>query len=261
MTVEDPRDWGRRFDLPHELRSLGLIGNSINSLEHVSTAPRLTSLACVATGIEDLSPIAALPLSSLRLDRNHRVDGFQAIASLEALQELRLGNEWGRQSPHLDSLERLGNLSQLRVLELNLPVRSEDLSAVLEMKNLRQLRLPAEFARQVDELRSNLPRTAVSFFGTSGDSQARSVAGIGIGQRGQEGAWSIFERLPENAAYDSAFAWESYIRGAVRDQDPELLERLDFDSEPEALGVVAQSRQDLETVAEIAASYPWPGDD
>ena len=65
--------------------------------------------------------------------------------------------------------------------------------------------------------------------------------------------WSIFQSLADLLGAPTNHAAESRIRAELRRSEPELLRRVEFDSEAGAVGIYAQDEADIRQLAEVVA--------
>ncbi|MET4159792.1 hypothetical protein [Agromyces sp. PvR057] len=110
-----------------------------------------------ATNLHSLEPLARLPkLTELSIDRAHRLDDPLSLGSFTRLTSLSFGNGYAGsdKSVVLPDLEWVRPLQELRTLALpGIRLLNSDLSPILELPRLEQLRLPLrrQFRRQVLE--------------------------------------------------------------------------------------------------------------
>ena len=122
------------LDIGHDLR--------ITNIEFVKYLPKLTTVILSLTNLSDISPIAQCPDITFFECFTTPVDDISALASLEKLEYLNLGNDW--------------NLS--------------DLTPIYGLKNLKLVRLCEKSfnnisREQVAELQEQLPDTVISTVG------------------------------------------------------------------------------------------------
>ena len=239
-------------DMPN-LRELVLMGRmkSLDGLEHLATVETLWLRGNVA---RDLTPLTALPnLSDLTLIYTDAVTDYSPIARLHGLRrfELMLGNITDAAAiPSIGFFAGLDALEEVRLF--NLDISDRRLDALYELPRLRFVHITGRAGPDVDELRRRRPDVEVESHLT-GDPPGRVHVGPFHYDPPIEGIprWSIFQDVSDLLGASTNDGAERALRRALRGRDPELLARLQFDSESGAMGVYAASEEDIRAVVEL----------
>jgi hypothetical protein len=206
----------------------------------------LEDLFLFRTAVDDLAPLAGLALRRLRID--HPPDGFtlEGVRDQRSLRSLivRLGDG---SVPSLAPLAGLDGLEELAVMGR---VEDGDLGPLRRLAGLKRLRLVGDFGGGIGALRSQLPSTAIEIVRGSGPA-AGGGSGVEVRALPGSGEWSLFADVSGRLGVTDNLAAEATIRTAIATERPDLVERLEFDSEPERLSIVARSEADGRAAASI----------
>jgi len=235
------------------LRRLDL-GGRMDSLAGIEEMHELEDIRFGGRVVRELAPLAALPnLQRLTLNYPDAVKDFSAIARFSSLRrlEMLLGSETeaGR-LPNLDFLHLLENLEE--VVLLNVDIADRRLDALFELPRLRRIKLTGRAGVNIDELRARRPEIEIDTHLT-GEPEGRVYMGAvhydppGAGVE----TWSVFQSLADLLGTSTNADAERLIRAAVRDRDPGLLRRIEFDTEAGAVGIYSTSEEDIQAVARI----------
>jgi hypothetical protein len=232
------------------LRSLQVTGRRLRSLSGIEALTGLEDLFLYSTSVEDLMPIAGLSLRRLRIDLPP--DGF-TLNGVGALRGLRsvVFRLHGGSVPSLAPLAALERLEELAVMG---QVVDRDLEPLFGLRGLKRLRLIGTFGAQETELRARLPATSIEVvhLGQPGATSPASAA-IEVSTLAGSGEWSIFVDVARSLGVADNLAAEAKVRAAIASERPDLMDRLDFDSEPERLSIVGDAEADVRAAAEITA--------
>ena len=246
----------KRFGGWSGLRRLHLDGRGLKSLAGAEAFGALESVFLYRTGVRDLAPLAGLPaLSTVRLDHPHPDIDLAALGALPELRELRIDMLTISSTGSLPSLRFLRGARSLERLVLQgVEIADADLSPLHELDRLRVVDLFGSYGGQVDDLRASLPAARIaSVSPVAEDGPAAAVGPIRY-RRLDTGRWSIFQDVSDLLGTRSNIEADGAVRGALRDEDPALLERLELDSEPDALAITAEREDDIRRAAEIVAA-------
>jgi hypothetical protein len=116
---------------------------------------------------------------------------------------------------------------------------------------LRRARLAGRFGADEAELRSSV-RAGELVIDARPDADGIAVGPLRY-RRLPDGAWSIFSNVVEALGTETNVDAEARVRGAIRDEDLALHDRLVFDSEPGALAIIAASEDDIRRAARVIA--------
>jgi hypothetical protein len=233
----------RTFRTWRRLRSLTVFGRRLKSLAGIEQLESLEDVFLYNTAVTDLAPlVASSRLRRLRLDMPSRVVDFAAIGQLEHLESLVVDFKGSRSA----SMPRLADLTSLRSLrDLGLTkVDGNGWRALLDLPDLRRILLYGSVDRDAPELFSRRFPTARL--------DIRPVAPGNAGLEVKElpdGSWSIYADVSDLLDVADNFLAEERLREWLRETDPELLDRLEFDSEADALAVTAPSEADVRWIA------------
>lgn len=235
----------RPFRQLAQLRSLTIFGRRIRSLDGIEGLSALEDLFLYNPGIEDLAPLINLPrLRRLRLDLPTRVADFSPIGRLSNLEELIIHMKGG-QSVAMPRLRDLASLRSLRGLALT-RADGNGWHALLELPRLERLLLYASVdSDALDALRRRFPE---------GRLDIRPIPSAGSRLEPQElpdGRWSIYADLRGLLRTEDNFEAEHRLRARLEQADPQLLERLELDSEADGLGIVGLTEDDIRQVIRV----------
>jgi hypothetical protein len=244
----------RAFRNWNGLRSLTIFGRRLKSLAGIEGLEALEDLFLYNTSVVDLAPLAAVHgLRRLRLDMPTKVADFAPIGQLEHLESL-IVNFKGSRSASVPRMADLASLRNLRDVALT-KVEGTGWRFLLDLPDLRRILVYGSVDREAPELIARRFPTARS--------DVRPVSqpapGAAVKQL-PDGRWSIYADVTDVLGVDDNFLAEERLRERLLIADPELLDRLDFDSEADALGVIGPSEADLRRVADGLATglREWP---
>ncbi len=238
------------------LRSLQLTGRRLRSLTGIESMTGLQDLFLFSAGVDDLGPLGGVSLSRLRVDippKGFELDGLAELGSLRSLV-LRLGD-----GP-VPSLRPLAGLDALEELAVMGQVLDRDLGPLLGLQHLRRLRLIGDFGPGEAELRRRLPETLIEIVHPPRPSGAPgfAIGPVQVTALPEAAGWTIFADLAGELGVADNLAAEARIHHAIAQQNGVLLDRLEFDSEPERLSIFGQAEADLRAAAEIVARLIEP---
>ena len=229
------------------------LGGRMDSLAGIESMAALADVRLAGQVTRDLTLLAELPrLETLELVHMDAVSDVGPIARLPGLRRLKILLGDNTDVGVLPSVSFLAPLEQLEEVELlNIDIADQRLDPLFELPRLRRVMLTGRVGPNVEELRRQRPELELRTHLT-GEPEGRvdvgpvhydpPVAGIE--------KWSIFQSLVDVLGTGTNDAAERRTRGEVRRRDPDLLERLEFDSEAGAVGIYAGSEADIRTVAE-----------
>lgn len=251
LDVEGRRFSGlRAFEGWGRLQRLRISGRGLKSIDGMEHFVSLESLFLYRTGVVDLSPLAGLArLADVRLDHPDRVGDFSPLGALPALRSLRIDLAPISGVGSVPTIGFLRGSERLERLWLDAEIEDRDLSPLFELPALREVAVYGELRAQVAELQRRRPELQIHW------GPPLQAEGVWLGSvrycELSTGEWSIFQDMMELLGVESNIEAEGRVKGAISDHDLELFGRLDFDSEPDALGVSAPTEADIRQVAEI----------
>jgi hypothetical protein len=152
------------------------------------------------------------------------------------------------------TVKTLAKVSALEDLTLVCAVEDGDLTPLAELPRLRRLRLGSWIGADVEALRAARPDIRIDYtpLDPKWEKLKERVGAVTI-QRPGEGLeqWSLFESLAPGLRLATNYAAESLIKKEVKKRNPELAQRLNWDTEGGAVAVYADSEHDIRAVAEI----------
>lgn len=248
FSIEDPKSITsfRGFDWPR-IEGIALCGSGVKSVDGIETFHSLKRLDLIVVRLSDLDPIAKLPhLRNLRLDHVPAVSDFSSLTKLHSLEALSIARR--DNSTLLTNFDFLRGMEGLRELDLKGSLEGADLSALLELPGLRRLSVSSSFGKWARQLRDLDPGVELQIFGGDAE-QAPSLEVAGIPIREIHGEWVVSLRNVEHPE-----TLEAQLRCKLRAVDPDVFDRLEFDSESSLFCVVAETKQDATEVAKLLAT-------
>jgi hypothetical protein len=238
------------------LRVLRLSGGGLKGLEGIEGLTGLTELELTrTTAVSDLTPLSGLPeLASVRIEGAPRLRDLSALGTLPALRRLEvLVGDITADQP-VPTLAWLDGLDALEELELyRLDVLDRDAGPLRRLRPLRRASVVGRFGAGEAELREAIQAPELVVVTRDEEDDGVAVGPVRYLQLG-DGTWSIFSNVaPQLGTYNNHEA-EDRVRGAIRDEDGALYDRLDIDSEPDALSILATSEDDVRRAATIIAT-------
>lgn len=246
----------KRFRSWSRLRVLWLTGSGVQSLDGIDQLRTLEELALRRVGVDDLGPLAGLPaLHSVDIEHpSSRLREIAPLGELPALRRLRLFMGDGTGDQTLSSLKGLAGARALEELELTgVVIEDADPRSLYALPRLRRAKLVGRFGADETALRTHVPADDLDVVVTPGAGPGTEVGPVHY-RRLPDGSWTIFANVADALATESNVDAEDRVRGAIRDEDLDLHDRLTFDSEPGALAIVARSEEDIRRAAEVVAS-------
>lgn len=241
-----------------KLRSLALSGRGVKSLEGIGALDSLEELFLGGLGIQDLSPLAAaVNLQRLRLVGLNHVKDFGAINRLENLRSLVIELGSITSTGHLEDIDFITGLEHLEELEIaGALVDDGRLDAIFSLPQIRRVNLMGKFGDQVERLRRQKPGCEIHVIPLLPEEVSEIQVGALKIRRVEKDLWSIIQDLSELLGIENNFAAERAVRQVIRQRDPDLINRLEFDSDADFLALYARSETDIRRVAEIIQSIP-----
>jgi len=246
----------RRWNTWSRLRTFTLSGRGVKSLAGLEHFERLEELILLNLRMDDLSTLRGLPrLHTLTCRMPAGAVDLESIATLPELRTLVIDDAAMTDSEmlRLPTLKPLAKASALEELTLLAAVEDGDLQPLMELPQLRKLKLGPGIGGDVELIRT---RAEIQLDHTPPDPKweklKERVGAITI-QRPGEGLekWSIFESLAPALKLATNYAAESRIKREVKERSKELSKRLEWDTEAGGVGIYAQSEADIRAVAEI----------
>lgn len=248
----------KRWNTWKSLRELSLTGRRLRSLAGLEASERLERLALGNLPMDDLAPLGDLPhLASLTIRMPAGRIDLESIGRVSTLRSLVIDQSVmnDRDIVRLPTLRHLSSAHAIEELVLvGVQVEDRDLLALVELPQLRKVRLGQEIGADVEALRTARPELEVQY---TPPPARRTDLEVHIGNitinRPGEGidTWWMFDDLAELLGTSTNYAAEKKIRSAVKKLDAKLASRLDWDTEAGAVGIYAEHEQDMRKVAEI----------
>lgn len=233
----------RAFRELRRLRSLTIFGRRLKSIAGIEQLDALEDLFLYNPGVADLTPLAAPQgLRRLRLDMPAKVVDFAPIGQLEHLRSL-IVNFKGSASISVPRMADLASLHEMRDLALT-KADGGGWRFLLDLPDLRRILLYGSLDADAPErIQSRFPEALVDVRPVS----TQAAKPIEVKQL-PDGRWSIFADVHDLLGVADNFDAETRLRELLATTDPELLARLEFDSDADALGVVGPAEADLRRV-------------
>jgi hypothetical protein len=235
------------------LTRLTLTGSGVRSFAGLEAFTSLEELHAALVAAGDLGPLAGLQrLQDVRLiglTRVHDLSALGSVPSLRRLEIARAGIEF-RDILQLDSLRPLRSARRLEELVLRAAViRDGDLRPLEELPALRRVDVFGDLAAEVERFKTARPDVVVSWHG------GETTPGTRVGSVhvrppiNRMNRWWIREDLTERLGARTNADAERRLQKAIEAVDPELLTRLNFDTEGDAVSVDAAAEEDIRAVA------------
>jgi hypothetical protein len=248
----------KRWNTWKSLRELALTGRRLRSLAGLEASERLERLTLVNLHTLDLAMLRELPhLASLTIRMPAGRIDLESIGRSPSLRSLVIDQNVmnDRDIAHVPTLRDLSSARALEDLVLiGVQVDDRDLLPLVQLPQLRKVRLGQEIGADVDALRAARPELEVHY---TRPPERRTDLAVRIGNvtinRPGDGidTWWVFEDLAGLLGTSTNYAAEKRIRSAVKKRDPKLASRLEWDTEAGAVGIYAEHEQDMRQVAEI----------
>jgi hypothetical protein len=234
------------------LRSLLLMNPGVRALDGIGSFTRLRRLHLKLLTVDGLEPLRGLDtLEALQISGLQRVRDLGPLADLRALRHLAVGRVGGeyRDIMHVASLRPLERLANLEELTLDGTIVDDgDLSPLVSLPRLARVRLFGDLEAGVEALRRARPDLEITWKAPQAP-PGRKVGRIYLREPGAGlPHWWIREDLTDLLGVSTNAAAESRLRKALS-ANRALLARLTFDTEADAVTVMAPAEADLIEVA------------
>jgi hypothetical protein len=245
------RSWTR-------LRSLTLGNSGVKSLDGAESFRSLERVKLFLLKVADLGPLAGLrKLEHVELQGLNNVADISVLGTLPSLRYLEIASvgHGPRDTMHVRSLAPLASAEMLEVVSLaGVVVDDRDVTPLVQLPRLRRVKLYGDLGDGVDALRRARPEVAVEW------NPAPVVPGEVVGavrvRPPLDGTteWWISDDLTDALGARTNADAERRLVAALRSEAPELLKRLDFDTEADAVVIRAPNRDDILAVAKLIAT-------
>jgi hypothetical protein len=247
----------RRWNTWRDLRTLALAGRGIKSIDGLDATQSLEKLTLINMRMESLTPLRKLPnLHALTLRMASEQVDLDAIAHTPKLRSFILDSSVSDSRlvriPTLKPLARLATLEEITLRETL--IEDGSLMPLAELPGLRKVSLGSEIGADVGQLRAARPDLEIFFKPLDPKWEALKIRlGHVIIRKPGEGLtqWSIFQSLAHEFNVSTNYAAETRIKREIRQQDPQLARRLDWDTEAGNVGIYTEKEEDIRTVADI----------
>jgi hypothetical protein len=237
------------------LRELTLTGGGVESLAGMDAFEDLRTLRLVMLPVDDLEALAGLPrLADVELTGLTRVRDLAPLGRLPALRRLVVSPA-GLDAPlRIASVRPLATATALEELSLRrCIIEDADLSTLTELPALRRVTLFGELGAAVDMLRRARPELHIDWQSSVAQPGER-VGPVHVrAPSGSIAEWSLREDLTELLGAPTNHDAERRLRRAIAAADAGLLARLEFDTEADAVVVMAAREDDIRAIAGIIA--------
>ena len=247
----------RRWNTWQRLHTLALAGTGIKSLQGLEASQNLRHLTLINMTIRDLSPIRDLPqLEALNLRMASEQVDLESITKAAKLRTFVIDSSArDSRAVHLSTLQPVSRLEALEEIVLRETVIDDgDLIPLAALPHLRRVHLGSDITADVDKLRAARPDLEINYTPPNPKWEAlKERIGHVTLQKPGEGLkqWSIFQSLAQELNLPTNYAAESRIKREIKQRDPTLSKRLDWDTEAGNVGIYADQEEDIRTVAEI----------
>jgi hypothetical protein len=209
-------------------------------------------------GCKDLEPLGGLShLTDLTLRYVASSRNLDALSGLTALRRLRIDQSVGsnRDIVRVNTLQPLSGLANLQELILRgTAIGDGDLTPLIALPNLRKVVLGRHIEGDVEKLKIARPDLEIEHQEASAK-QAGVVELVGqITIRGPVGElkqWSIYADLTTDLDVQTNYAAEQQLKRTLKEVAPDLLRRIDFDTEGDGVAVFAEAEADIRATAKI----------
>lgn len=227
------------------LRSLVIFGRRLKRLDGIEHLSALRDLFLYNPGVEDLTPLVGMDhLRRLRLDVPSRIADFSPIGRLSNLEELII-NLKGDRSAAMPRLRDLVGLRSLRGLALT-RADGPGWQALLDLPRLERILLYASMdAEAPDAFRRRFPMARIDVRAVRQAVPRRDPRQL------PDGRWSFNADLRAVLGTEDNFDAERRLRTRLEQSNPGLLQRLEFDSDADSLGVVAPTEGEVRLVMRV----------
>jgi hypothetical protein len=237
------------------LRRLTITGSGLKSLAGIQAFTALEQLTLEMVAIDDLSPMQQLAhlakVDLIGVDRVRTLDAFRTLPALRSLSVQRAGADY-EDIVHIATLQPLQGARTLEELVLQGAIVDDRSLAVLaELSALRRVAVFGDLGAAVSSLRHARPDVDVTW-----DPGPPMPLGERVGTVlvrppvDQSLNWWIREDLTRRFGVRTNADAERRLRRAIQRIHPELLRRLNFDTEASAVSITA-SETDIRATAEV----------
>lgn len=232
-----------------KLRKLA-VARGLRSLDGIDAFRSLRELRLVMLKTESLEPLAGMPeLQNVELVGMQKTRDLQPLGTLPSLRRFSVpvaGIEY-RDLVRLETIRPLADAQKLEEIRLDGAIIEDgDLSPLADLPALRRVSVYGDV--RVEALRRARPDIEIDW------SKGKPPPGELIGQvylrpplKGSS-RWWIREDLTEALGVSTNAAAEAKLRTELKRVDPELLGRLDFDTEADAVTINGSTEQDMRAV-------------
>jgi hypothetical protein len=255
----------RRSGTWKRLRRLVLTGARLKSLAGIEQFENLEDLTLIMVGCKDLEPLGGLTrLTDLTLRHVAASRNLNALSGLSELARLTMDQSVGsnRDIVTVETLRPLAGLENLlELVLLGTNVVDGDLSPLIGLPKLRRVVLGWHLEADVDKLRIARPDIEIDRH-LPPAKQAGVVKRVGQitihGPMGESRQWSIYEELTDGLGVKTNHAAEQALRRTLKKIAPDLLRRVEFDTEGDGVAVLADTKRDIRAVAKILGGMLKP---
>jgi len=247
-----------RWGTWEKLRHLVLTGAGMKSLAGIEQFKNLEFLNLIMAGCKELEPLGSLSrLTDLTLRYVAASQNLNALSGLKSLLRLRIDQSVGsrRDIVTVESLRPLNKLVNLQeVVLLGTAIGDGDLAPLIGLPNLRKVVLGRHIAADVEKLKAARPDVEIEHHAPPAK-KAEDVERVGEitihRPAGEVKQWFIYEDLTEDLGVETNYGAEQLVRRTLKKVAPELLRRIDFDSEGDGVSILAEGEADIRAVAQI----------
>jgi hypothetical protein len=223
------------------------------SFAGLNLCPRLQTLHSVSAVCPPLSTLSQIgTLRNLSLQARTPPSDLEEISNFVDLEELTLNFGDIHGLADVRSLAFLRPLRKLRTLELHrIRLADRDVGPIEELHQLRVVKISGDFGPGANRLiRSERGRDI-----TIAEVAPGPKTGVGpVTPRLVADKWTVFQDLSELVGGKNNHDAERAIRRRLKTDAPDLVARIEFDSEADAFGARAKSREDIYRLAAIIKS-------
>jgi hypothetical protein len=247
----------RRLNTWRRLHHLVLSMGPMETLDGMEAFENLESLALRALRIDSVAQLAGLGnLRDVYLQYLGNLHDISPVAALPSLRKLLVEGQAGaRGAVRIGSLRALGESTHLEELTLRyVELDDGDLSPLIGLAALRKVDLPASLASAGLALQAARPDLSLSVVGGQHRARAIAVGQIDINPPNKPGRrWSIYQDLSVLLGVESNPEAERRVWAALARRSDGLLDRMTFDTEADAVGILADNEADIRAVADVIA--------
>lgn len=252
LSLEDPKSLSsfRGLNWP-SIQSINVCGGSVRGISDIRRFEKLSRLVLAVTGVRDLSPLTNVSsIRELKIDHANGDLDLTPLGSLDGLESLSLtqrgAGNW------FERMRFLGGLSEVRSLFLSAAHGEVDIGSIASLPNLERVSIAAPRGRWVERMGELDPRIDTQFraFDSPADPPGDE---LGISIYPLHGEWVVSWRA--RPGYPRPDSVELYVMGILRDSEPHLFDRVEFDSESEMFSAVVESESDAGDVAQLAREF------